>query len=218
MEAAGKICNVCKGSDFYPSGGCRPCMRTYAKKWNADNIDRVKECAAKWREKNKVAIAERQKKWKLANPNYDKEWAKNNPEATKLHAKKYADANRDKKNASISRWRYANADRVKTVKSAWNKRNKGALSVFKQNRRAREKLLGGILSKDLAEKLMVLQQGKCAACYLPLEGDYHLDHIIPLALNGINEDSNMQLLHSTCNHKKHSKHPVEFMQKMGFLI
>lgn len=42
--------------------------------------------------------------------------------------------------------------------------------------------------------------------------------IVPLALGGTNTDGNMQLLRSTCNQKKHAKHPVDFMQQRGFLL
>lgn len=213
-----KVCNICKSSDFYPSGGCRPCMRAYAKKWNEEHKEQVKKKAKDWREKNKESISKRQKEWKLLHPNYDKEWAANNPESVKKHQKKYVDANRDKKNSAIAKWRYENSDKVKLAKAEWKRNNKELLRVYKQNRRAREKRLTGILTKGIVEKLHVLQQGMCAVCYKPLNGDYHLDHIVPLALNGENSDSNMQLLHSSCNLKKNAVHPVDFMQKNGFLI
>lgn len=73
-------------------------------------------------------------------------------------------------------------------------------------------------SKGLAERLFRLQRGKCACCKKPLGSDYHLDHIMPLALGGVNEDSNIQLLRAKCNMQKHTVHPVEFMQQRGFLL
>jgi 5-methylcytosine-specific restriction endonuclease McrA len=47
---------------------------------------------------------------------------------------------------------------------------------------------------------------------------YHLDHIIPLARGGKNEDRNMQVTCPTCNRQKHSKDPIEFMQSRGYLL
>lgn len=96
-----------------------------------------------------------------------------------------------------------------------HERNLIANRIKCSNRRTK---LHGNLSKDLITKLFQLQRGKCACCSEPLGIDYHLDHIMPLALGGENEDCNMQLLKSTCNHQKHAKHPLKFMQERGFLL
>ena len=68
------------------------------------------------------------------------------------------------------------------------------------------------------KKLSTIQKGKCACCALPLGKDFHLDHKMPLALGGANEDSNIQLLRRECNIKKAAKHPINFMQERGFLL
>jgi 5-methylcytosine-specific restriction endonuclease McrA len=88
-----------------------------------------------------------------------------------------------------------------------------------QNRRARKNASAGKLSFNLAEKLFKLQHGKCACgCKKHLGKDYHLDHIMPLALGGANTDNNIQLLRKQCNWQKHAKHPIDFMQSRGFLL
>lgn len=60
--------------------------------------------------------------------------------------------------------------------------------------------------------------GKCPCCKQPLGDEFHLDHVIPLALGGPNTDDNMQLLRKTCNLQKSAKHPVQYMQERGFLL
>jgi 5-methylcytosine-specific restriction endonuclease McrA len=100
----------------------------------------------------------------------------------------------------------------------WGEKNKPIRRAIDQNRRARKRATGGELSNGLVEKLFDLQRGKCACCKQPLGDDYHLDHIMPLALGGSNTDNNMQLLRSTCNQQKHAKHPVDFMQSRGMLL
>lgn len=77
---------------------------------------------------------------------------------------------------------------------------------------------GGVLSQGLAAKLFDLQGGKCACCGKSLAQGYHLDHIMPLALGGMNIDGNMQLLTPLCNMQKSKKHPEDFMRSRGFLI
>ncbi len=98
---------------------------------------------------------------------------------------------------------YTNADRV---------------CILSHNRRAKISLIGGKLSSGLSKKLFKLQKGKCACCKEPLGNNFHMDHIMPLALGGANEDWNIQLLRQTCNNQKRAKHPIDFMQKRGFLL
>lgn len=65
------------------------------------------------------------------------------------------------------------------------------------------------------------KNGKCKACSKASHsvGDnYHLDHIMPLALGGPNTDDNIQLLRQRCNNQKSKKHPVDFMQSRGNLL
>lgn len=130
----------------------------------------------------------------------------------------YAD-NLDKARATNAAWKCANRDSERARLVAWHKANPEARRINEHNRRARERANGGKLSKGIADKLFRLQRGKCACgCKQPLGDDYHMDHRMPLALGGTNTDDNMQLLRSTCNLQKHSKHPVDFMQERGFLI
>jgi len=130
-------------------------------------------------------------------------WQKANPDKLKTIKAKYYVVNRSKAKASVAAWTRANpeANRIKS-----------------HNYLSRLKASGGKLSKGLSAKLFNLQRGLCPCCKQPLENDYHLDHKMPLALGGANEDWNMQLLRATCNIKKSAKHPNDFMRERGFLL
>ena len=136
--------------------------------------------------------------------------------------------NREKVNARTAAWKAANPEKVKAYAAnnsekikaqavAWLRANPESVRIRYQNRRA-QKNVSGTLSKGLAKKLFQLQKGKCPCCQQPLGDNYHLDHIVPLALGGSNTDDNIQLLRATCNHQKHAKHPIDFMQSKGFLL
>lgn len=61
--------------------------------------------------------------------------------------------------------------------------------------------------RNLSRRLAVLQGWTCTWCLQPLPEDLaetHLDHIIPVARGGPNEDWNLQVLHDRCNHEKHA--------------
>ena len=155
---------------------------------------------------------------KLCAKAYNEAWRAANPEYAKSYNAAWAAANPERKQANDAAWRAANPERNKANKEAWAKANPEATRLHNQNRRAKERINGGVLSKGLSAKLFKLQRGKCACCSLPLGDDYHLDHVLPIALGGPNVDDNIQLLRQRCNQQKNAKHPVEFMQSRGFLL
>lgn len=130
----------------------------------------------------------------------------------------YIAANREKCRAASAAYRAANPDKVRAAKAAYAAANPDKRCICAHNRRAKERANGGKLSPDLSAKLFKLQKGKCACCGLSLGDNFHLDHIMPIALGGVNEDWNIQLLRSHCNNQKYTKHPVDFMQMRGFLL
>ena len=145
----------------------------------------------------------------------DRKWRATNPDKQKTYDAK---RNQEARRAYLAKWRAENREYRQTTTSKWFADNPVAKLIYAQNRRARKLDAGGKLSKDLAKRLFKLQRGKCACCGKPLGDNYHLDHIMPLALGGTNEDSNIQLLRAECNMQKHAKHPVDFMQERGFLL
>ena len=188
-----KFCKKCNAiTKRRANGECSPCANARNAAWRIANPDKEKACCAAWSAANREKTRARMKAWRAANK--DKVSAQNSS---------WAAANKDKKNACLVRWRLANPELTR---------------LHKQNRRSRE-MAGGKLSKDIVSKLIRIQRGKCACgCKQHLGDDYHLDHIMPLALGGTNTDDNMQLLTATCNMQKGKKHPVDFMQERGFLI
>lgn len=145
-------------------------------------------------------------------------WRAANPEKSKLTDNGFRKAQPEKFKAMIDAYWAKNPGQRLAKNQAWRKNNPGARKIQDQNRRAKKQKDCGVLSKGLAAKLFKLQKGMCPCCRQPLGDDYHLDHITPLALGGPNVDGNMQLLRAICNHQKHAKHPVDFMQSRGFLL
>lgn len=176
--------------------------------WIAANKDRVKAKSAAYREANKEKIRAKKAADYAANA-----------ERIKARTASWQAANREKSNAQKAAWKAANPEKVKAGASAYLQSNRDKHRANQHARRARKAASGGKLSIGLAEKLFKLQKGKCACgCKQPLGDAYHLDHIMPLALGGTNTDDNIQLLRAWCNVSKGAKHPVEFMQKKGFLL
>lgn len=123
----------------------------------------------------------------------------------------------ERKAAKSARYAY-NPEKAKVATTAWIKANPKVMRIHAQNYRAQKRANGGMLSKGLSAKLFKLQRGKCPCCKQPLGTNYHLDHIVPIALGGSNIDDNIQLLRQRCNNQKHAKDPLLFMQSRGFLL
>lgn len=127
--------------------------------------------------------------------------------------------NKERKSVTQAKWQAENKEKREAKKAEWRANNKDKWVMYNHNRRARRITAGGKLTAGLSDLLFKLQRGKCACgCGKPLGDDYHLDHIMPLALGGTNTDDNIQLLRKTCNLKKGTKHPIDFMQTRGFLL
>ena len=187
---------------------CRECRHMYRAAYYSANKEKASALAAVYHANNKEKQNSRSKNWHYANL-----------EKARQSSLNWAAKNKDKKKAITAAWAAANKERVKEVGAAWLAANPEIRRMYKRNRRARILAVGGKLSLDLKEKLFTLQRGKCACgCKQMLGTDYHLDHIMPLALGGSNTDDNIQLLRARCNRKKNAKHPVDYMQSKGFLI
>jgi len=187
-----KPCIKCGAEERNSGGSCKACAKDAVRKWQKANPEKAVDYKRKYREANLEKVAESSRKWAEAN--------RENELKRKL---KYYEDNREQYAANVRKWRNANPERRREIN---------------QNRRAKIKGNGGKLSKDIVQKLLILQKGKCVCCGEGLNNGYHLDHIIPLALGGMNDDFNVQLLTPKCNMSKGSKHPIDYMRSKGRLI
>ena len=70
---------------------------------------------------------------------------------------------------------------------------------------------------QLRQRLWFLQKGRCAWCQRKM-GETHLDHVMPVARGGTNQQQNFQLLCPPCNLMKGSSDPIVFAQRHGKLL
>lgn len=152
-----------------------------------------------------------------------KQYEKLRADPLRLLAKQVRDARRARDGAAKNlpvreAYRAANSAKVVASVAAWRIKNPEAVARHANNRRARKIEAGGVLSRGLSDRLFILQKGLCACCGAKLGKRFHLDHIIPLAKGGTNDDSNIQLLTPKCNSQKSHKDPIDFMRARGFLI
>jgi hypothetical protein len=186
---------------------CKQCRNLKNSEYRKNNPEKVRDSWVSYKEKNTELVKQRLKDWMVANK-----------EKARARSSEWYAANKEKVKAKASLWQKQNKEKVKAMSAAYYAKNPEKFKSASHTRRARKIKAGGKLSKDLPVKLFKLQRGKCACCKKPLGKNYHMDHIIPLALGGANTDDNIQLLRATCNLQKHTKHPIDFMQQRGFLL
>lgn len=74
------------------------------------------------------------------------------------------------------------------------------------------KYLGSLSATDrnnLEHKLLAMQNGNCYICQEPIDLQLHIvniDHIVPLALHGLDKEDNFALTHESCNKSKLDSH------------
>lgn len=233
----GKPCVKCGACERTPKGACRACVNRLGRAYRAANPEKVKARTAAYYAANKEKVDARMQAYRAANPAKAKEsaaayyaahrdwrrvtnaawYATNKDKKKAVNAARRA-ATKDKQRIYKAAYYEANRERVNARNTAWKTANPEARRIHSQNRRAKERAAGGVLSKGLASRLFKLQRGKCACCKRPLGNDFQLDHIMPLALGGLNIDGNIQLLRRVCNLQKNARHPVDFMQSRGALL
>lgn len=143
--------------------------------------------------------------------------AKRAKQKARERAAAYRNANPEQVRVAKASYAAQNSANIVSKVSEWRRLNPDAHRIQSHNYRDKKRSTGR-LSKGLAERLFKLQRGLCACCKRPLGNNYHMDHIMPLALGGENIDSNIQLLRQRCNNQKSAKHPIAFMQERGFLL
>lgn len=82
----------------------------------------------------------------------------------------------------------------------WKRENKDKVNATRNKRASEHRDRKGVLKRKLLEK----QRGQCAMCGKK-DAAWHLDHIIPRALGGSEEEFNFQVLCAFCNASKGAK-------------
>lgn len=167
---------------------CKACNTQKSLAWSANNKEKRRAISEKYRLANTEKCRQAVVRSQKLNPETKKKWAEENKEKTKKYK-------RD--------WYIRHPEQNKTIKA-----------VNKSNRRGAN---GKHTQKQIAD-LLVSQKYKCVVCSRGIKDEFQRDHIIPVALGGDNNITNIQLLCPTCNRKKSAKNPIDFMQENGFLL
>lgn len=195
---------------YTKDGKCSQCVIDRVKKHCLDNKDKKAKYYREHYLKNKNRITQRNKKYYKENINFYKEykskWYDENKERLRLKQKEYSKKNCAKIRKKSAKWKEENPEKTKM-----NAR------IYSNRRRAKITKVGGEHTKEQIIFLLNKQKNKCQTCKSSIKNKYHIDHIIPIALNGSNDIKNIQLLCAKCNQLKGAKHPIDWAKENGML-
>jgi 5-methylcytosine-specific restriction endonuclease McrA len=176
-----------------------------------DKRKRQRMADARYREAHPERIAEACARWRAKNPKYQIGWNRRNPDKIrKIRARTYA---KQETKDRLKKWREENPEKVAASLVRSNEKDPPRERIAR--RRAKKRANGGRLSVGLSALLLSEQDGMCTYCFADLEETgFHMDHYISIARGGPNEDSNIQLLCPSCNHRKSDRDPIEFLHSM----
>lgn len=172
-------------------------------RWHYANIERAHKNHQQWYEENKERKSE-----------YSKAYREANKACLNQHNKEYYRANKAALCAQKHEYYQANRESILEQKRQYNAANPDRLREANNLRRAREKQAGGSHTAADIEAHYATQQGKCYWCGISLEGNYHVDHIIPISKGGSNDPGNICCSCPFCNLSKHDKMPYEFSDRL----
>lgn len=82
----------------------------------------------------------------------------------------------------------------------WQQKNKDKRAISQRNRQAKKRESGGTLSATDWKAILDKYENKCLKC--GSKENITIDHVVPIALGGRNDTSNVQPLCKTCNCRK----------------
>jgi 5-methylcytosine-specific restriction endonuclease McrA len=138
-------------------------------------------------------------------------WAKANQDKKNEISRRWNELNRHQKREINATYRAAKNEEIRQKRKAQRQQDPSIERIKAATRKALKLGNGGTLSKNIVQLLLAKQEGLCACCQQPLNGSFHLDHIMPLSLGGRNDDKNVQLLLPRCNLQKFVSPPEKFM-------
>lgn len=144
------------------------------------------------------------------------------PDQHKERANQWYAENKQRRIETNKAWLSVNPGVASARYKIWRENNRDVVNAHDRNRRARQKSSLGTHTALDVQKLYVLQKGRCANCNRKTNQgnrkNYHVDHVMPLALGGGNGPDNLQILCPRCNLEKRAKHPDAWAKENGRLL
>lgn len=131
-------------------------------------------------------------------------------EKRREYLRAYRIANREHRRETHRQWQAANPERKAAYDRKWISANPDKVTIRTHARRAR---MMAVPSEPWTRDQVIDIYGRvCWICQYPLDCDFHVDHVVPLARGGWDVMPNLRPAHPTCNVRKNAKMPPAIAQ------
>lgn len=182
--------------------------RKKSRDWREINSDKVKESKAIYYKNNSEKLKNKAKLYQKLNSELLKDKSKLKYEKLTVEQKTQIVEKRRKKLLTDKNYRSHTYEKAKIYRN----KNKDSVRSHKVNYHARKKAAVGIITIEVIELRHQQQKNRCYYCDDPYNDAYHIDHMIPLARGGTNEPHNICISCISCNLRKHTKMPWDFLR------
>lgn len=175
-----------------------------------DNIEMHKERNRQNYAVHKEARRAYAARYRQEHPEQVQSYREANREKHREYDRLYHIAHREGKALSSIEYRKKNAERLKAKRKQYSQTSRGRIMARANahNRRAMKRNAVGSHSTEELYQQLKRQKNKCYYCKKKLgnnRGDWHGDHIVPLAKGGSNDIHNIVIACPTCNIRKRDK-------------
>ena len=182
---------------------CKPCNCAHAKEHRDAHLEESREASRRYRAEHLEECQRRERSYHDAHKEERSEQKRRayaaDPGPIRARVRESRRADPEKHKAEVRLWRMRNPE----------KRRAQSL-IDAHRRRAREFAALGSHTVSDVENQHARQKGRCYWCQRKVGDDYHVDHVVPLALGGIDGPENLVVACPSCNCSKGAKHPQEF--------
>jgi 5-methylcytosine-specific restriction endonuclease McrA len=204
---------------------CRAANTEYYRKYRTDHREAHAETTRKWRAKHpdyqrdyyanhREKIAEYEHNYYIEHREGERErhckWQKEHPE----YRHNYYIDHREEMIENYRRYYIEHLEEVHERKRKWRAGHPEKVRDYERNRRARKRGNGGAHTDADVFAQYERQKGRCFYCGRKVGDEYHVDHVMPLALSGSNGPENLVIACVRCNESKSAKHPMDFAGMM----
>lgn len=170
---------------------CKGCYCAARRAQYKANPDGVREKVRAWEKANREKVRAMKRAWYKANLDRERE---------KVRA--WREGNREKARASVRAWAQAHPEENRAAIRAWKAANLDAVRDVQARRRARKRN-APVVERIYRSRVWERDAGRCHICGKKADpNNWHLEHIIPLALGGEHSYRNVAVSHPACNLSK----------------
>lgn len=204
------------------NGNCISCIAATNRRTKLNHPKVVNARKRAWEAANPARVRAAANARRQANPEMarakEAAWLALNRESVRARQIARRAANLEAEKVKSRAYYHANRAKARIINAAWQKANRDKCNTYVRNRDARKAAAGGTHTAADVHRIGDLQKWRCAWCRVKCGDNYHVDHIVPIALGGSNSPSNLCIACPTCNLRKKDAHPIAFAQRLGMLL